>query len=128
MSDQRSAIIIDYGSETIKAGYVGGSKSAELVFRPFISKNRDPNRAELPIKQMINTSYDQIDLQKITYKSLYERNIILHFSLLEQCNDYIFAEMVRPYRQIRSPIIISEPFGNPIHCRTSLIEQFFECY
>jgi actin-related protein len=35
---------------------------------------------------------------------------------------------VRPNRRLRSPLIISEPFANPIHCRNAFLEQFFECY
>jgi actin-related protein len=54
--------------------------------------------------------------------------LVLHFSLLEQCNDYIFGELVKPNKRIRSPLIVSEPFANPIHCRSSFLEQYFECY
>ncbi len=82
----------------------------------------------MAVKASINTSYDQLDFVKINYKSPYERNIVLHFSLLEQCNDYIFGELARPNKKIRNPLIITEPVGNPIHCRSSLLEQLFECY
>lgn len=128
MGDKMNTLIIDYGSENIKAGYDWSPEGPELVFRPQISKNRDPNKADLPIKTYINTGYEQLDFAKSNYKSPYERNLILHFSLFEQCNDYIFSELVRPNRKIRSPLIISEPFANPIHCRTSVLEQLFECY
>lgn len=120
MYDQQSALIIDYGSETIKAGY-DLSDGPALVFRPQISKTRDPNKNDIPIKMAINLSYDQLDLSKANFKSPFEKNIILHFSLLEMCNDYIFSELIRPNRPIGSPIIISEPFANPIHCRTSIL-------
>ncbi len=61
----------------------------------------------MPIKTYVNTSYDQLDLTKTNYKSPYERNLVLHFSLLEQCNDYLFGELVKPNKRIRSPLIIS---------------------
>jgi hypothetical protein len=63
------------------AGYEG-SQGPELVFRPQISKNRDLTKSDVPIKAYINTNYDQLDFVKINYKSPYERNIILHFSLI----------------------------------------------
>lgn len=80
------------------------------------------------MKSSINTSYEQLSFVKDNYKSLYERNIILHFSLLEQCNDYIFSELAKPGKRIRSTLMITEPWANPIHCRESLLEQLFECY
>ena len=126
-SDKLSTIVIDYGCETIKGGFECSS-GPELVFRPQVSKNRDLSKCELPVKAYVNTSYDQLDFVKSNYKSPYERNIILHFSLIEQCNDYIFAEFARSNKRIRSPLIITEPLGNPIHCRSSLLEQLFECY
>lgn len=79
--DKQSTLIIDYGSENIKAGYEQSS-GPEIVFRPFVSKNRDLTRIDQPIKISINTSYEQLSFFKDNYKSLYERNIILHFSLL----------------------------------------------
>lgn len=91
MGDKMNTLIIDYGSENIKAGYEWSSEGPELVFRPQISKNRDPNKSDLPIKTYVNTSYDQLDFAKNNYKSPYERNLVLHFSLFEQCNDYIFS-------------------------------------
>lgn len=121
MYDVQSPIIIDYGSEVIKAGYDMNENGPCLVFRPQISKTRDPNKMDLPIKAAMNLSYDQLDFSKSNFKSPFEKNIILHFSILEQCNDYIFSEMVRPNKPIYSPIVISEPFGNPIHCRTSVL-------
>jgi actin-related protein 5 len=99
-----------------------------MVFRPQISKNRDASKADLPIKGFVNTSYEQLELTRNNYKSPYERNLVLHFSLLEQCNDYLLGELVRPNRRLRSPLIISEPFANPQHCRNAFLEQFFECY
>jgi actin-related protein len=125
--DQRAGIIIEYGSETIKAGYEEMGAPC-LVFRPQVSKTRDPNKGELPIKAVMNLSYDQLDFAKQSFKSPYEKNIILHFSILEQCNDYIFSELLRPGRRTESPLIISEPFANPIHCRASILGQLFACY
>lgn len=127
LSDQLHPIIIDFGSENIVAGYEFG-EWPELVFRPQVAKNKDLSKGEVPTKLSINTSYDQLDFLKNNYKSPYERNIVLHFSLLEQCNDYVFGELVRPNKRIRNPLIISEPLGNPLHCRASLLEQLFECY
>lgn len=88
--EKSNTIIVDYGSETIKAGYEQ-STDPELIFRPHISKNRDLSKSDLPVKAFVNTSYDQLDFSKNNFKSPYERNIVLHFSLIEQCNDYIFA-------------------------------------
>lgn len=81
LADRQSALIIDYGSENIKAGY-DASEGPEIVFRPQISKNRDSSKADLPIKGFVNTSYEQVDLTRNNYKSPYERNLVLHFSLL----------------------------------------------
>jgi actin-related protein len=71
MGDKMNTIVIDYGSENIKAGYDWSQEGPELVFRPQISKNRDASKADLPIKTYINTSYDQLDLTKTNYKSPY---------------------------------------------------------
>lgn len=124
LSDHLHPIVIDFGSENIVAGYECGD-CPEMVFRPQVAKNRDLSKSDVAPKASINTSYDQLDFVKNNYKSPYERNIVLHFSLLEQCNDYIFGELVRPNKRIRNPLIISEPLGNPLHCRASLLEQFF---
>ena len=42
-----------------------------LIFRPQISKTRDPNKIDIPIKQAINLSYDQLDLSKANFKSAF---------------------------------------------------------
>ena len=68
--DKLSTIIIDYGSETIKAGLENTPKP-ELVYRSQISKNRDLSKGELPAKAFINTSYDQLDFLKNNFKSPY---------------------------------------------------------
>jgi len=115
-----NTLIIDYGSEKIAAGYEW-SEGPELTFRPQISKNKDLSKNEMALKAFVNTSYDQLEFTKNNYKSPYERNIVLHFSLLEQCNDYIFSELARPNKRIRSPLIVTEPFANPSHCRTSFL-------
>lgn len=91
MYDLQSPLIIDYGSEVIKVGYDMHEDGPCLVFRPQISKTRDPNKMDLPIKAAMNLSYDQLDFSKSNFKSPFEKNIILHFSILEQCNDYIFS-------------------------------------
>jgi actin-related protein 5 len=119
--------VIDYGSETIKAGFEL-SNGPELVFRPQVAKNRDLSKTDLPIKTYINTSYEQLDFAKNNFKSPYERNLILHFSLLEQCNDYLFSELAKHSKRVRSPLIVTEALGNPGHCRTAFLEQAFECY
>ena len=107
MYDAQSPILIDYGSEVIKAGYEMNPDGPCLVFRPQISKTRDPSKMDVPIKAAINLSYDQLDFSKFNFKSPFEKNIILHFSILEQCNDYIFSEIVRPNKPIWSPVVIS---------------------
>lgn len=81
LADQLHPIIIDYGSENIAAGYECGD-GPELVFRPQVAKNRDLSKGDVAVKTSINTSYDQLDFLKNNYKSPYERNIVLHFSLL----------------------------------------------
>lgn len=60
LGDRQNTLLIDYGSENIKAGYDCSPDGPELVFRPQISKNRDASKAELPIKGFVNTSYDQL--------------------------------------------------------------------
>jgi actin-related protein len=60
LGDRQNTLIIDYGSENIKAGYDSSPDGPELIFRPQISKNRDASKADLPIKGFVNTSYDQI--------------------------------------------------------------------
>jgi hypothetical protein len=42
-----------------------------MVFRPQVSKTRDPNKGELPIKSVMNLSYDQLDIMKSNFKSPY---------------------------------------------------------
>ena len=122
--DKLSTVLIDYGSETIMAGLENNSHP-DLIFRPQISKNRDLSKSDLPIKAYINTSYDQLDFLKANYKSPFERNLILHFGLIEQCNDYIFAELQKGPKRIRNPFIITEAIANPLHCRSSFLEQIF---
>lgn len=90
LSDRLSSILIDYGSELIVSGF-DNSKVPDLIFRPQITKNRDLAKGDIEVKASINTSFEQVEFFKNNYKSPYERNIILHFSLLEHCNDYIFS-------------------------------------
>ena len=40
MGEKMNAIIIDYGSETIKAGFDWSSDGPDLIFRPQVSKNK----------------------------------------------------------------------------------------
>lgn len=118
-------IVIDFGSHTIKAGWAE-SPSPNLVFRSLVSKTKDTKSNQSCA--LIATAQKEVDLFKANYRSPFERNIIQHYGLLENINDYIFEQLQAGQEGTYHPVIITECFANPEYCRLNLLEQFFECY
>lgn len=65
---------------------------------------------------------------KLNYHVPYERNVMLHWSIMENINDYIFTELGVSGSKVDHPCMITECFANPEYTRASLVEQLFECY
>lgn len=62
-----------------------------MVFRTVVSKTKDSKNIETPI--FVGNKLKEADFLKNNYRSPFERNIIQHFGLLENVNDYIFNEL-----------------------------------
>lgn len=118
-------ILIDYGSDTIKAGFAC-SVQPELVLKSLTAKAKEAMAASFT--NTVNFSYEQLDFLKSNYRSPFDRNVIQHFSALEHCNDFVFNSLGCTEDSVRSPLVISETPANPIYCRTQLLEMLFECY
>jgi len=68
------------------------------------------------------------NLTRNNYKTPFERNVIQHFGLLENLNDYAFSELGVNDSRVNHPLIVTECFASPDYCRSRLFEQLFECY
>ena len=97
-------MLLDIGSDTIKAGFVS-SLSPELVMKPYTSKSKEA--ISTTFVNTVNFPYEQLDLLKNNHRSVFESNIIQHFSLLEHCLDYVFGCLGCSDDTVRSPLMIS---------------------
>ena len=70
----------------------------------------------------------EVDLYKGNYISPYERNLLVHFGMLESIHDYVFSNLEVTDNSVNYPLMISECLGNADISRNSLLEQLFECY
>jgi len=118
-------IVIDYGSNATKAGW-GNSEYPSLVFRSVISKNKDLKNVDGSI--IVGNKLKDFEYNKNNYKTPFERNVIQHFGLLENLNDYTFAELGVNDSRVNHPVLVTECFASPDYCRSRLFEQLFECY
>ncbi len=62
-----------------------------LVTRTLVSKTKDAKTAQTAA--VIATRYKDVDIFKGNFRSPFEKNIVNHFGLLENINDFVFTEL-----------------------------------
>jgi actin-related protein len=116
-------IIIDYGSNTFKAGW-GSSTMPDIVVRSIINRTKD-NKSTI----VVGTAGKEVDIFKSNFQSPYERNLLYHQGAFEHLNDYLFSELrAGSGNEIGHPLIITEPCANTKNQRQSMMECLFEGY
>ncbi|EFA77975.1 actin related protein 5 [Heterostelium album PN500] len=113
-------IIIDNGTYNVRAGYSNENKP-RLQFKSLVGKVKSNSQ---PI---VGNSIRESDISRLTLKSPFDSNLLVHPPTQEAIFDYIF-ERLGVNSSIENPIIITEPSSNPSYCRKYMSELLFECY
>eukprot|EP01132_Coremiostelium_polycephalum_P008575 gene8575-10548_t len=119
-SNSETPIIIDNGSYQCRAGYSTDTKP-RLVFRSLVGKLKSTS------SPVVGNSIKESDISKLTIRSPFDSNLLVHPPSQESILDYIFQKLGID-KSIQNPIVITEPFANPTYCRKYMNELLFECY
>ncbi|KIW90727.1 uncharacterized protein Z519_08510 [Cladophialophora bantiana CBS 173.52] len=123
-----SAIVIDNGANTVKAGF-SFDKSPRFLVPPIMAKFKDRKYnkycafvgydayADATTRGQIRTAFEQ------------NTSIPTNWDILEGVYDYIFLKLgVDGEGTVGRPLVVTEPVANLGHSRRMMNEMLFECY
>ncbi|KAM9956760.1 hypothetical protein ACTFIW_000293 [Dictyostelium discoideum] len=113
-------IIIDNGSYQCRAGFANDI-SPKLIFRSLVGKVKSTS------SPIVGNSLKEGDISRLTIKSPFDSNLLVHPPSQESIFDYIFHKFGIE-NEIENPVLITEPTSNPTFCRKYMSELLFECY
>mmetsp|Transcript_25704 Transcript_25704/g.45056 ORF Transcript_25704/g.45056 Transcript_25704/m.45056 type:complete len:686 (-) Transcript_25704:6942-8999(-) len=117
-------IVIDNGSYNLRAGWAGDSEPL-LDFRNAVARQKNSNEEVL---HLVGSEIPDVDLQRLSLKSPFERNIVQHFHAQEYILDYVFSALGVKESSVAHPLFVTEAVSNPNYCRGRFMELAFECY
>lgn len=127
LRNSKTAIVIDNGSFTCKAGWATSSVP-NLIFKNILARPRR-ERGKKDGETLIGNDITNIEAVRFQLKSQFDRNVITQFNVQEQIFDYTFSHLgIDSNGSINHPIMITEPVANPNYSRLLLSELLFECY
>ncbi|KAI5292927.1 Nuclear actin-protein involved in chromatin remodeling [Ascosphaera atra] len=131
-SPDASAIVIDNGSHTLKAGWSFQS-TPQLQIPPVMSRYRD--RKANRMAQFIGSDAFADATVRGQIRSAFDSGsgIVGNWDVMEGVLDYVFLKMGVDYDGsagvgIGRPVVMTEPMANLPYCRRMMNEIFFECY
>lgn len=128
-SNPDSAIVIDNGSSTIRAGW-SSDISPRLSFHPLMAKYLD--RKQNRTYRFIGSDVFADGTARGQSKAVYEpgSNVINNWDVMEGCLDYIFVKLGLgdSSQGINRPVLMTEPVANLPYSRRLMNELLFECY
>ena len=120
LSDYKSPLIIDFGTDNIKVG-ISGQKESILIFKNIIGLLNDNNK--LIGTDCINNT--QIDFPKT--RNLVQNGIFLNINDIPFLFNYIYKKLLIPENEITEhPILISEPILNLKKNREKIANFLFD--
>ncbi|EME41185.1 hypothetical protein DOTSEDRAFT_55083 [Dothistroma septosporum NZE10] len=128
-SDPSTAIVIDNGSSSIRAGWQTDALP-RLQFPPLMARYTD---RKLNRKLMFIGSELYFDgTSRGQAKNIYEpqsSNVVNNWDVMEGCLDYIFMKLgMKDQEQIDRPVVMTEPLANVGYARKTMSEILFELY
>ncbi|XP_051519756.1 actin-related protein 5 [Myxocyprinus asiaticus] len=121
-------IVVDNGSFQCRAGWASGTSGLDqprLVFRSAAARSRGAARSDAHIGNDI----PNLEPLRWTFKSAFDRNVVVNFDIQELIFDYIFMHLgINTQGHVDHPMVVTEPPCNPLHCRQMMSELLFECY
>lgn len=117
-------IVIDNGSYNLRAGWAGDVDPL-LNFRNVVARQKNSNEE---ILHLVGSEIPDVDLQRLSLKSPFERNIVQHFHSQEYILDYVFSALGVKESSVTHPLFVTEAVSNPNYCRSRFLELAFECY
>jgi actin-related protein 5 len=117
-------IVIDNGSYNLRAGWAGDAAPL-LNFRNVVARQKNSNEE---ILHLVGSEIPDVDLQRLSLKSPFERNIVQHFHTQEYVLDYVFSAFGVREATVPHPLFVTEAVSNPNYCRGRFLELAFECY
>ncbi|KIX04311.1 uncharacterized protein Z518_05178 [Rhinocladiella mackenziei CBS 650.93] len=123
-----SAIVIDNGASTVKAGF-SFDKNPRFLVPPIVAKFKDRKYnkycafvgydayADATTRGQIRTAFEQ------------HTSIPTNWDIMEGIYDYIFLKLgVDNEGSVGRPLVVTEPVANLGHSRRMMNEMLFECY
>ncbi|KAF2663749.1 actin-like ATPase domain-containing protein [Microthyrium microscopicum] len=128
-STEKTAIVIDFGSSTVRAGW-SFDKRPRITLPPLMASYRD---------RRINRSFTFVGSDVFSdgtargqSKNIYEpgSNIVNNWSVAEGVLDYVFVKLgiAGESGTIERPLVMTEPVANLGYARKTMSEILFECY
>ena len=120
LSDYKSPLIIDFGTDNIKIG-ISGQKEASLIFKNIISQSKDNNKL-IGTDCINNTRFDFLKTRNII-----QNGIFLNIDDIPYLFSYIYKKLSIPENEITEhPILISEPILNLKKNREKIANILFD--
>ncbi|KAF2068371.1 hypothetical protein CYY_010304 [Polysphondylium violaceum] len=120
-SPPEDQVYTDYQSKHLTSPIIIDNGSYQLIFRSLVGKAKSTSN---PI---VGNSLKESDLSRLSIKSPFDNNILVHPPSQESIFDYIFYKLGID-KNIENPIVLTEPPSNPSYCRKYTSELLFECY
>ncbi|KAF2432855.1 actin-like ATPase domain-containing protein [Tothia fuscella] len=128
-SNPSTAIVIDNGSSTVRAGWSFDSKP-RISLPPLMARYRDRKLARSFM--FVGSDIYSDGTARGQSKNVYEpgNNIINNWDVMEGVLDYVFVKLGvdKGYGSIGRPIVMTEPVANLGYTRKTMSEILFECY
>ncbi|KAL2407916.1 Actin-like protein arp5 [Exophiala dermatitidis] len=123
-----SAIVIDNGAHTIKAGF-SFDKNPRLLVPPIVAKFKDRKYNKYCAYVGYDAYADATTRGQI--RTAFEQNtsIPTNWDIMEGIYDYIFLKLgVDNQGSVGRPLVVTEAVANLPHSRRMMNEMLFECY
>ncbi|KAF2687129.1 actin-like ATPase domain-containing protein [Lentithecium fluviatile CBS 122367] len=128
-SNRETAIVIDNGSSTVRAGWSFDAKP-RLTMPPLMARYRDRKLART--FTFVGSDVYSDGTARGQSKNVYEpgSNIVNNWDCMEGVLDYCFIKLGVDGRSgsIDRPIVMTEPVANLGYTRKTMSEILFECY
>ncbi|KAF2654511.1 actin-like ATPase domain-containing protein [Lophiostoma macrostomum CBS 122681] len=128
-SNRDTAIVIDNGSSSVRAGWSFDSKP-RISLPPLMARYRD--RKLMRTFTFVGSDVYSDGTARGQAKNIYEpgSNIVNNWDVLEGVLDYCFIKLGvdGQHGSIDRPIVMTEPVANLAYSRKTMSEILFECY
>eukprot|EP00095_Tigriopus_kingsejongensis_P010207 snap_masked-scaffold704_size109063-processed-gene-0.8 protein:Tk10207 transcript:snap_masked-scaffold704_size109063-processed-gene-0.8-mRNA-1 annotation:"actin-related protein 5" len=114
------------GSYHCRLGWQSSEKP-DLLYKNVMARTRKEKGKESEL--WVANDILNIEAVRFNLKTPFDRNVVTQFETQETLLDYGFHHLgLSSEEDIKHPIMMTEPLGNPNKCREMMSELLFECY